>query len=954
MNKRHVVSILTSIVIPWIVAGSLAGQVEAGAGQAPGGTISGQITRVGTQSPVGGAQVIILSLGRGTIAGQNGQYSIANVPPGTYQVTVQLIGYGREDATATVTAGGTTYINFALADQVLVLSDIIVTNSASTRTTLPVRPVAGVFGFDVSVVDVPRSVFQINPQQIQNDLIASVSDLARYAPAVNQTTGNLENYGTPNLRGAQGDAYQNGVRLITRPGNNRPFTTNAYEGADIIAGPAPIILGTSARTAGYINYVTKKPYFDRQRGSVSWSGGRWYGDGTGFQPHNTVQLDVGGPIITNRLAYRVSYEGADRRFYYTGRESKYNQIYGALGWLPDDNTAVDFNVEVGAFDWHTNNFQNRVTNELIRDRIYLGGPATPIIQVGSAFYSPVLNQNGDVTGWITRSRVVNADGTIGFTPGASVPDPTGPTTAQAGQIAGYVLDPAIVAPVKLKDNVGLNAPGYISYTNAVNAQLRVKRQVGRDLVFANNATYQLYETNNPGNGGFHNWINAKVFENRTEALLQKNFAPFGLSLNHQSNTGLSYRWEPNRNYKDGQRAGYGPTGDQYDLTAPATSFTRNAFFGATVYPFSGTINDPVLTRFGYLRGFWGYLPVPESPNDYNTPGGSGTSPIGTLASQTYDTTLETLSAFTQHRFDFGSLVWDVGARWSYLRASIFNPLPSPLVEGNDDISDEIDATNLNYSSSLSYRLADALTVYYVHARVEAVNGNTSGAVAWPRSALDSDRGSNKFSSRDFNSLSTLNEAGFKWEPVLDRLFLMGSVYEQDRILTLNLPAGFEEPVEAKGLYRGIELGARYQPAPFAFVGLNYTYVDAEVQNSTYSSPAPLVADNFTNFQSNTTPVRASYPVTNLPNHVGSAFANYQLGNGIGIRGDASVRSKANVDNAGTVTIPGYLSANVGFYYTRPAYRVSLDFQNVTNEHRRAGGNSPLEPISAQARIVYRY
>jgi hypothetical protein len=830
----------------------------------------------------------------------------------------------------------------------------VVTNASSLKTTLPVRPVSAVFGFESTIRDTPRSIFQINPQQFENDIITSVSDLARYSPSVNQSTGSLENYGTPTLRGSQGDAYQNGVRLITRPGNNRPFTTNAYEGADIVAGPAPILFGPSARTAGYINYLTKKPYFDRQRGALSWNFGKWYGDGTGYVAQNTAQLDFGGPLIPGKLAYRVSYEGADRDHYYRDRVTKYNQIYATLGWLPDDRTAVDFNVEFGEFDWHSNNFQNRVTNELIRDRTYLAGPATPIIQVGSAFYSPVLSQAGDVTGWITRTRVVNANGSNGFTAGTAVADPTGLTTAQAGTIVGYVLDPRLVSPTKIDDRTGLNAPGYISFTRAINAQLRAKRALSPDVSVVNNLTYQYYLTDNPSNGGVHNWIEAEVLENRAEAHITRDFRLFGRDVAHQSSTGVSYRWEPNKNYKDGQRAGYGPTGDQFDLTSAPENFTRNGFFGAEVFPFAGTVDDPVLTRFGYLKGFWGSYAVPESPTNYNTPGGTGASPVGTLASQTYETTLETASVFTQHRYDLAPFLWDVGARWSYLWADIRNPLPSPLVPGNDAIGDSLSETQVSVSSSLSYRFTDKLTAYYTYARIEAVNGNTSGAIGWPRTAIDQDRGPNKFSRRDFNSVSELHEIGVKYDVVPGRLITTAAAFEQNRILTLSLPAGFTDPEDAEGRYRGIELGARFQAARGFFVGLNYTYLDAKVINSTYSVGSPVVADNFTNIQSNSTAIRTTYRVTALPRHTASAFANYEFGQHFGVRGDLSARDSANVDNGGTITVPGYVSANVGAYYNRDRYRVSLDVQNVTNVHRRAGGNTPLEPISVQGRIVYRF
>ena len=44
-----------------------------------------------------------------------------------------------------------------------------------------------------------------------------------------------------------------------------------------------------------------------------------------------------------------------------------------------------------------------------------------------------------------------------------------------------MLDPAIVSPVKIGDNVGLNAPGYESDTAAINAQLRVLSKDGDGL-----------------------------------------------------------------------------------------------------------------------------------------------------------------------------------------------------------------------------------------------------------------------------------------------------------------------------------------------------------------------------------------------------------------------------------------------------------------------------------------
>lgn len=843
------------------------------------------------------------------------------------------------------------------ADGEVRLDPFVVTDANSLRTTLPVRPITGVYGFDTGYLDTPRSLTQINPQQFAEDVITSVSDFTRYSPAINQSTGQLDNYGTPTIRGAQGDGYQNGVRLLTRPQNNRPYTINAYEGADIVAGPASVIFGPSARTAGYVNYVTKKPYFDRHRGSLSVTFGGWYGDGSSYTPQSKWNLDVGGPLVAGKLAYRLSYEGQEKQSYYRNVANRYHDVYGSLGWLPNERTAVDWNFEYGTFDWTVNNFQNRVTNDLIRNGTYLSGPATPIIQVGSAFFSPTLDAGGAVTGWASRSRVVNADGTTAFTLGSAVSgNPTSATSAGAGTIVGYVLDPAIVRPVGIQGSLALNAPGSISETQAFNTQLRVKNTLSPHFTLINNATYQYYKTDTSSNGGFYNWIEAKTFEHRLEALLRFDGDAFGATWDHQSNTGVSYRYEPSRNYKDVQRAGYGPTGDQFDLTANPNTFTRNAFFGASVFPFSGTVNDPVLTRFGYLKGFYAYYPVPESPSNYVSPGGSATgTPAGNLAAQTYDTTVENLGFHTQHSLRIADrIILDFGLRQTLVWASNYNPLASPIVPGNDQIGNSIREWLPTWGTSLSYKVTPRITTYGTYSRVEAANGNTGGVVGWRTEGFGSSATPNRLSANDFHSLSVLHEIGAKAELIPGHL--VGSVagFKQTRDLTLSLPAGYTEPVQAKGLFKGIELGLRYQPIFRVNVGVNYSYLSATTLNSIYSSGAAIVADNATNIQSSTTSVVRDYRVANLPRNAGSLYVSYEWISGLGVKADLSVRDSYNVSNDGRVTVPGDHRLNLGLYYTAARYRVSLDVQNVTNRESRAGGSTPLEPLSVQSRVIYRF
>ncbi len=820
------------------------------------------------------------------------------------------------------------------------LDRFVVTDANSLETVLPVRPVLGVYGFETPYQDVPRSITQINPRQFEADIITSYSDFTRYSPAVNQATGQLSNYGSPTIRGSITDIYQNGIRMLVRQQNNRPFTLNAYEAADIVAGPAPVIYGPSARTSGYVNYLTKKPYFDARQTTVTLRLGKLYADGTGFRHQENVTVDTGGPIIPGKLAYRVSYQIENLDSYYRNVDDRFHDIYATLAWLPSESTAVDWNIEYGHFNWKVNNGVNRVTNDLIRNGLYLSGPATPIIQVGSSYFSPVLDPDGKVTGWLTRSR----SGTR-YLPGTPASDPTGNTPATAGTIVGYVLDPANVSPVELDSRAALNAPGWPSVTDALNTQLRVKHTANPNLTVLNNAIFQYYKTDTASNGGFYNWITSHTFEDRTEGLLSLDYQVLGRAVTHQSNTGFSYRFEEVKNYKDSQANGYGPTGDWYDLTDPDTAFTRNSFFGATVYPFSAGTSSPVLTRFGYLKGFWTTLPNPDSPAFYVTPGGSQTGTSGgNLSTATNHTRTHALSFYSQHSWKTERWILDLGYRGTVVYSRIRNPLP--LNDAFAGITDGIRAWNPSTSASLSYRLSPRATVYATYNYVVALNGMTTGSPTW----ATVNGAPNQYDPANFHSTSELREVGGKFELIPSRLTGTISIYRQTRDLSLT-PVPGSDPILAKGWYEGIEASLRYQPSRHVNLGLNYSLLDAVTRNQSINAANPLVADNATNLLGSTPLGLGDWRVINLPRHNVTAFASYQFDGGFGVKADLWLRDSYIANASGSVSVPSGYNLNLGIFYNRPRWSADLTAQNLTNQRNFAGGATLLEPLNFQARIT---
>jgi outer membrane receptor for monomeric catechols len=254
------------------------------------------------------------------------------------------------------------------------------------------RRVTSVLGLEVSVLDTPRSVTEINAAQIRDESIIDVTDFVK---VVSSAYANYQ-FGGPNvpfLRGQSAEIFQNGMMRTPRS-DGQPLSFNSVEGFDIVKGPANVVYGPTGNVGGYVNLVTKRPNFDGEHitGTVT------YGDyGT-----RKAQLDISGPV-NDQLAYRVSWEGDFSGSYYRYGYDHSNDIYAAIRYLPTSNLTIDFNTEFYLAHYTENTGMNRPTQQLIDSGLYYQGIGV------SPFASPGQDPRNflsviDVTGVVPINR----------------------------------------------------------------------------------------------------------------------------------------------------------------------------------------------------------------------------------------------------------------------------------------------------------------------------------------------------------------------------------------------------------------------------------------------------------------------------------------------------------------------------------------------------------------------
>jgi TonB-dependent starch-binding outer membrane protein SusC len=230
------------------------------------GTVTGRVTDERSGNPLAAAQVFIGELARGVLTQQNGSYTMTGLPPGTYTVTVQRLGYRPASGSVTVSEAEPSVLNFAITETALQLDEIIVTGTPGGTQ----RRAIGNTVQRMNAASITETVAVSNFQ----DLLGARTPGLRFS--VNN--GNLGTGSQMTLRGVgsfntgrnQPLIFVDGVRVnnnsqagpIIGQGQEvnvlNDFNPDEIESVEIIKGPAAASLYGTEASAGVIQIITKR------------------------------------------------------------------------------------------------------------------------------------------------------------------------------------------------------------------------------------------------------------------------------------------------------------------------------------------------------------------------------------------------------------------------------------------------------------------------------------------------------------------------------------------------------------------------------------------------------------------------------------------------------------------------------------------------------------------------
>ncbi len=300
------------------------------------GKIAGRVTDKATGEPLPGVNVIVEGTNLGAATDINGEYTILNLPPGTYTLRASFIGYSTVRVqNLRVSISRTTRQDFVLAEEVIEGEEVVVVAE---------RPMVQ--------KDLTSSQKITTAEEINELPVLTFSGVVETQSGVNRGPD-----GQLHIRGGRSDEigyYIDGVSV------SNPFFTNslainvsnkALEELRVVSGAFNAEYGNAM--SGIINIQIKEGG-DKLSGSISAYSGDYISDATDIFPNidavdplarNITEGTLNGPVpfFNNKLTFNVSGRLSNNEGY----------LYGIREHLPGDSANFR-SIDPAEYYWEMN------------------------------------------------------------------------------------------------------------------------------------------------------------------------------------------------------------------------------------------------------------------------------------------------------------------------------------------------------------------------------------------------------------------------------------------------------------------------------------------------------------------------------------------------------------------------------------------------------------------------
>lgn len=210
-------------------------------------SISGKVTSQGER--VEFANVFLKGTHLGTTTNQLGSYLIENIPAGTYQVNVSIVGYKKLEKSISIQEGAALFLDFELIPEQSSLEEVVVSGTMK----------------EVSKLDSPVPVEVYKAQFFKKNPSPSVFESLQNVNGVRpQVNCNVCNTGDIHINGLEGPYTMvliDGMPIVSGLSTVYGLSgipQSLIERVEVVKGPASTLYGSEA-VGGLINIITKKP-----------------------------------------------------------------------------------------------------------------------------------------------------------------------------------------------------------------------------------------------------------------------------------------------------------------------------------------------------------------------------------------------------------------------------------------------------------------------------------------------------------------------------------------------------------------------------------------------------------------------------------------------------------------------------------------------------------------------